>query len=59
MPSCWRPPPSPLATTDFHPLDGARFLRDRFIQRAAPETYAANERVEGRLTAAATDVQPM
>ncbi|MFE7582513.1 HD domain-containing protein [Streptomyces gardneri] len=30
----------------------------RFIQRAAPEIYAANERVEGRMAAAAARAQP-
>ncbi|MGW2594583.1 HD domain-containing protein [Streptomyces sp. NPDC001515] len=30
----------------------------RFIQRAAPEIYAANERVELRMAAAAADAQP-
>ncbi|ROQ32413.1 putative nucleotidyltransferase with HDIG domain [Streptomyces sp. PanSC19] len=31
----------------------------RFIQRAAPEIHAANERVQGRMAAAAVGAQPM
>lgn len=38
---------------------GPETIVGRFIQRAAPEIYAASERVEGRLAKASTGDQPM